>query len=220
MSYLRRLPWADDMLVRTGGAGWRRDSATYWEDRYAGGGSSGSGSSGRLAEFKAEIINGFVSDNAIESVIEFGCGDGNQLRLAKYPQYLGFDVSASCVSACRNLYRADTTKRFELVNNYQGETAELALSLDVIYHLVEHNVFEEHMRQLFSAAERYVCVYSSNSDNAGPLFAKHIRHRRFADWVSVNQTDWTLLEHIPNRYPYSGDQHQGSWSDFYLYGKR
>jgi hypothetical protein len=207
------------MLKRVGRARWPGNSATYWEDRYARGGDSGSGSRGRLAEFKAEIINGFVTDNGIESVIEFGCGDGNQLKLAKYPKYLGFDVSAACVAACRSLFRADTSKRFELVHNYRGETAELALSLDVIYHLVELDVYEAYMRQLFSAAERYVIVYSSNSDDSAPLFARHIRHRRFADWINANQPDWTLLQCIPNRHPYSRDHRQGSWSDFYVYRK-
>lgn len=32
-------------------------SKEYWEQRYAGGGTSGAGSYGKLAEFKAEIIN-------------------------------------------------------------------------------------------------------------------------------------------------------------------
>lgn len=38
-------------------------SAAYWETRYRGGEMSGSGSYGRLAEFKAEILNEFVRTN-------------------------------------------------------------------------------------------------------------------------------------------------------------
>ena len=37
-----------------------RDSKHYWEDRYASGGNSGSGSYNKLAEFKSEVINAFV----------------------------------------------------------------------------------------------------------------------------------------------------------------
>ena len=55
-------------------------SSKYWENRYKAGGNSGSGSYSNLAIFKAEIINSFVKDNKIESVIEFGCGDGQQLN--------------------------------------------------------------------------------------------------------------------------------------------
>ena len=62
-----------------------RGSAQYWETRYRTGGDSGAGSYGRLAKFKAESINGFVRENGIHSVIEWGCGDGSQLSLAGIP---------------------------------------------------------------------------------------------------------------------------------------
>ena len=55
----------------------------YWEERYRNGGHSGDGSSGQLADFKAEVLNGFVKLYNVSSVIEFGCGDGKQLLLAK-----------------------------------------------------------------------------------------------------------------------------------------
>ncbi len=75
--------------------------AKYWNGRYKAGGNSGIGSYGRLAEFKAEIINNFVADYEIHTVIEWGCGDGNQLSLAQYPQYIGFDVSLKSVKMCK-----------------------------------------------------------------------------------------------------------------------
>ena len=58
-------------------------SRDYWEQRYSSGSNSGDGSRGKLAEFKAEIINSLVKDKKIESVIEFGCGDGNQLLCSR-----------------------------------------------------------------------------------------------------------------------------------------
>ena len=73
------------------------NSKNYWEEHYQAGGNSGSGSYGRLASFKALIINEFVSENQISSVIEFGCGDGNQLALANYPEYVGLDVSPTTI---------------------------------------------------------------------------------------------------------------------------
>src|SRR5580704_4792872 len=45
-----------------------RDSSSYWERRYRQGGTSGSGSVGRLAEFKADILNGFVARMGIQAV--------------------------------------------------------------------------------------------------------------------------------------------------------
>ncbi len=64
-------------------------SKAYWSGHYSAGRRSGGGSYGKLAAFEAEVLNGFVRENAIGSVIEFGCGDGNQLGLSNYPAYLG-----------------------------------------------------------------------------------------------------------------------------------
>ena len=120
-------------------------SAPYWERRYVSGGNSGIGSYGKLAEFKARVVNDFVRENNITSIIEYGCGDGNQLRSADYPRYLGFDVSPAAVSKCQQIFAQDPTKQFRLISQYAGETAELTLSLDVIYHLVEDDVFDSYM---------------------------------------------------------------------------
>ncbi len=65
-------------------------SNKYWTQRYAEGGNSGAGSYGKFARFKAEVINKFVSEREIKSVIEFGCGDGNQLKLANYSRFSPF----------------------------------------------------------------------------------------------------------------------------------
>src|SRR5262245_41742960 len=85
-------------------------SAGNWEKRYAHGRNSGVGSYGFLAEFKAEVLNRFVAAHQVQTVIEFGCGDGNQLTLAEYPTYLGFDVSRTAISQCQTLFKADGNK--------------------------------------------------------------------------------------------------------------
>ena len=92
-------------------------------------------------------------------MIEFGCGDGNQLSLADYRPVSRARRQRGGGGACRKRFEGDATKEFRLVDEYDGERAELALSLDVIFHLVEDAVFEEYMRLLFEAAERYVIVF-------------------------------------------------------------
>src|SRR5437660_1578196 len=72
-------------------------SKDYWEGRYVEGGDSGHGSYGFLAAEKARFLNAFIEKHHVASVIEFGCGDGNQLSLARYPRYLGLDVSEAAV---------------------------------------------------------------------------------------------------------------------------
>ena len=194
-----------------------KDSSSYWEQRYSAGRDSGPGSYGQFAEFKAEVLNHFVSKNAVQSVIEFGCGDGNQLSLATYPSYIGLDVSSTAVARCRDRFKQDLTKSFRTVSEYAGEKADLALSLDVTYHLVEDRVFANYMHTLFNAANRFVIIYSSDTDdNRG--FQAHIKHRKITRWIAENERDWRLVEHIPNRYPYRGDEGTGSFADFLIYG--
>jgi SAM-dependent methyltransferase len=191
-------------------------SEDYWISRYREGGNSGAGSYNRLAEFKAEVLNDFVASHAIGDVIEFGCGDGNQLTLASYPSYLGFDVSPDAIESCTRRFASDSSKSFMLVRDYTGQTAQLVLSLDVIYHLIEDEVYETYMQTLFGAARDYVVVYSSDKEEMHAQIA-HVRHRQFSQWVRSNAPGWRLLRHIPNRYPYTGNNDTGSLADFYIY---
>jgi len=195
-------------------------SRQYWIDRYEAGRTSGAGSYNELAEFKAEIINAFVARHGVDSVMEFGCGDGHQLGLARYPAYTGFDISPRAVDMCRKLFATDASKRFSLMDEYRGQRAELVLSLDVIYHLVEDSVFESYMRTLFAAADRFVIIYSSNSAMREQDQAAHVRHRVFSDWVDANAPGWTLMEHIPNKHPPGEAGARGSLADFFVYEKR
>jgi len=194
-------------------------SSNYWKERYSGGANSGVGSYGKFAEFKAAVINEFVTKHALRSVIEFGCGDGNQLALAKYPIYHGFDISETVISKCHKLFAGDDSKHFRLVAEYNGETADVALSLDVIYHLIEDDVFANYMRTLFEAANRYVIIYSSDSDDNRGYEGTHIRHRKVTGWIHRKFPQWKLVEHIPNKYPYQGDYTQGSFADFFIYAR-
>jgi len=189
-------------------------SEGYWIQRYATGGNSGEGSYNRLAEFKAEIINGFVKDNRVTSIIEYGCGDGNQLKLAEYPSYVGFDISPKAIEICSDFFRNDKTKSFKMMSEYMGEKAQLTLSMDVIYHLIEDDIYNSHMERLFSSSERFVIIYSSDYDD------EHIYHekrRKFTRWVDAFALNWKLKSHIPNRFPFNGRDQTGSLSDFYIY---
>jgi hypothetical protein len=193
-------------------------SDQYWKSRYEHGGTSGSGSYGHLAEFKAEILNAFVRDESIKTVIEFGCGDGNQLASAKYPNYLGFDISEESIKRCRTLFANDKSKSFKTVGQLRGDKAELTMSLDVIFHLTEDSVYEAYMKQLFEASSRYVIIYSSNAEPKLAKKASHVRHRAFTEWVAANKPEWKLVKHIPNRYPFDGTENT-SFADFYIYKK-
>lgn len=193
-------------------------SRAYWENRYKSGGNSGAGSYNSLAEFKAEIINEFVEERNIETVIEFGSGDGNQLKYFNFKSYVGFDVSQTAVFKCRNLYKTDSTKRFEVVDAYNSEKADLVLSLDVIYHLIEDSTFHDYMERLFSASGKYVIIYSSNDDvHENNNITSHVKHRKFTKWVEENISNFKLIEHKPNNSPFNGNNNISSYADFYIF---
>jgi SAM-dependent methyltransferase len=172
------------------------DSARFWEANYAQGRTSGSGSYGALAEGKRRFLDDLVRERDVSTVIEFGCGDGNQLSMARYPSYIGLDVSPTAIGLCQRRFAADATKSFFL---YDGAcftdragifTAELALSLDVIYHLTEDAVFEAYLRHLFAAGQRLVVIYSTDAEVSGT--APHVRHRHFTRWVEASIPGWRL----------------------------
>ncbi len=198
-------------------------SNSYWEQRYVAGGNSGAGSYNRLAEFKAEVLNRFVAEHDIRTVVEFGCGDGNQLGLAEYPEYLGFDVSPTAIEMCRARFAGDPSKTFSLYDDRTSDDVyrlgyDLSLSLDVIYHLVEDEVFEQYMQRLFDAASRHVIVYSSNFESARNF---HQRDRKFTDWVARCRPSWRLVNNIPNRYPCDRDApNETSKADFFFFERR
>jgi cyclopropane fatty-acyl-phospholipid synthase-like methyltransferase len=191
------------------------DSAHFWEANYAQGRTSGSGSYGQLAEGKARYLNDLVRERGLSTVIEFGCGDGNQLSLAEYPSYIGLDVSRTAIGLCQRRFAADATKSFFL---YEGTcftdragvfTADLAVSLDVVYHLTEDAVFETYMRQLFAAGQRLVVIYSTDAEISGT--APHVRHRRFSPWVEANIPGWRLNGAT------TGPSTERARADFFLY---
>jgi len=178
------------------------------------GGNSGAGSYGKLAEFKAEFINLFVKRNKINSVIDFGCGDGNQLFLFDFPSYIGLDVSRTAITLCMKRFKNDKTKSFFLYdpecfeeNNYIFR-ADLVLSLDVIYHLIENKIFKLYMKHLFSSSDKFVIIYSDDT-NTNQRY--HEKHRQFSKWIETNLSEWKLINKIKNRFP------NESCADFFIY---
>ncbi len=187
-------------LRRLAGRGGFDGSEAYWRQRYVTGGTSGAGSYGRLARFKAEVLNAFVAEQKINSVLEYGSGDGAQLAMAEYPSYVGIDVSPVALDLCRKRFFTDTTKRFYLPSEMPADLGpfDLVISLDVIYHLVEDAVFEAYMARLFASARRFVAIYSS--DTTLPATTPHVRHREFTRWIARHAPGWKLIKFEKNPY--------------------
>ncbi|MGI9647151.1 MAG: glycosyltransferase, partial [Acidimicrobiia bacterium] len=146
--------------------------------------------------------------------------DGHQLSLIKYPRYLGLDTSKTAIELCRQSFAGDDGKRFMAYQSGDPilEQAEMAVSLDVIYHLLEDAVYDQYMSDLFSAATRLVVAYSSDTEE--PAEWPEVRHRNFTAWVADNEPSWRLARRIPNRYPYVYGDVDSSWADFFIFEKR
>lgn len=197
-----------------------RGSQDYWEKRYESNLDSGIGSYGELASFKATVLNRIARERQIQSVIEFGCGDGHQLSLATYNSYVGLDVAPGAIDRCMTRFSEDFSKSFFLydpdrfVDRTNVFVADMSLSLDVIFHLVEDRVFDQYMRALFAAGRELVVIYSSNTEIPDP--APHVRHRNFTPWIEQCAPDWRLAETVMN--PHKGVA--GAVADFYIYEHR
>jgi SAM-dependent methyltransferase len=194
-------------------------SAKYWEDRYKTGGNSGLGSYGKLADFKAQFINGFIREHQVKRLLDFGCGDGNQAGFLEIESYLGFDVSPSALQRCRDKFKGDSRRRFLLYDQatFRDEArafqADLAISMDVVFHLIEDEVFARYMSELFHGASRHVIIYSTNFDKSYP--APHQVDRHFTAYLERQMPGWELTQTLVN--PYKGKEVQ---ADFFVYAKK
>lgn len=196
-------------------------STAFWDALYREGGGSGTGSIGRLAVHKAAVVNALAHRYGCGSVIDFGSGDGVVASLVDVPSYTGVDASPTAVDRCRHRFEGDDRRRFLTVDELDRSpvTGDLATSLDVIYHLLEDDVFDAYMRRLFAHAGRVVAIYSDDIDDEhwpGHRWDE-VRHRRFTPWIAEHAAGWRLAERIPNPFPWVDGHHDTSWADFFVF---
>ena len=184
---------------------------SIWENRYKANGNSGVGSYGVLCEYKAKFINKFINDNNCKNVIEFGSGDGNQMSYFDVQQYTGVDISEHVINMCKQKYSHIANKKFATYAEYYKMSSkfDLSLSLDVIYHLVDHNIYEKYMNDLFKSSNKFVIIYSSNRQEK--YNGSHVYNRKFTDYIDIKFPRAKLLCHEPNPYP------KISGADFFVY---
>lgn len=181
-----------------------------WELRYRNGGNSGAGSYGSIADHKAEVINNLINEKNIKTITDCGCGDGNQISLIHgYDEYHGFDISPYIIDVCRKMFINKPNMHFY---NSMDELpkADLILSLDVIYHIVDDNDFENYIKFLFNNSLRFVLLFTSNhTRNDNPDASDYINHRIVTDYIEKNVSKFKLTQIITNNLETS--------ADFYLY---
>lgn len=75
------------------------------------------------------------------------------------------------------------------------------------------------MSRLFDSSDKFVIIYSSDTDINDEGQASHVRHRKFTRWVNENKIEWELVKQLENRYPFVSDTKTGSFADFFMYAK-
>ena len=182
------------------------DSKKYWEDRYSKNGDSGKGSYGTSATIKANYINSVIDKYQIKTINDLGHGDGNQIGLLEGDfQYFGYDVSSTARNKCIHKFQND--RRYTFLDSIETMSkADLAMSIDVIYHLVEWEVYEQYLKDLFSLGN-YVLIYGMNKEWVGD---SHVLARPFDELIQRVHDSFSLI-----------DISDGSHSEvkFYLYSK-
>lgn len=186
---------------------------SYWNNRYDRGGRSGPGSYGFVAHVKSEFLTSFVKKHAIKTMVEYGCGDGNNLCLTteKNPnlKIIGVDISTTALDLCR---RKMPEHVFVHKNDYvaAAEPVDLVVSLEVIFHLIEDEVYNDYMRSITSIGSEWLVILSPDQDerrqHAG---AAHVKKRKYSNHPSLEER-YDLVEEAG----FGSDECFSSWKIF------
>jgi len=108
------------------------------------GGGSGAGSSPQYARPYMQLLQAFLENNAIHSVVDIGCGDWQFSRFINWGSrsYLGIDVVGSVIETNRRNF-ARPNISFQHANSLEegfNATGDLLLLKDVLQHLTNANV--------------------------------------------------------------------------------
>lgn len=190
-------------LIRAAGTRARRavgrsrpfDATQYWEERYAAGGDSGAGSAGRHYVFKRDYLNDMITRYEIRSVVDFGCGDGQQVAELAVDSYYGLDVSDAAIRRCRGSFANRPGYRFDTPDRAVLRRYDLALSLDVLYHIVDEEDYRSYLDVLFSHSN-FTLVYANYG--ARDCDAHHMLYRDNSAEIAALRTRSQLLEKRPN----------------------
>lgn len=187
---------------------WFQSSEVHWQRHYEQGGNSGPGSYGESALYKADLINRAIREHGIRSIIELGCGDGNQLTYLEVDQYIGLDISKVAIERCIAHHGRNAKRSFIWYDQHHFHdplhilSADCAMSLDVIFHLVEDEVFTRYIRNLFGCGRRFVIIYALDEPEVRPVHVS-VRLRNYSKYIAANVPEFRIALHIAAKEEFS-----------------
>lgn len=164
----------------------------YWNNRYVSGGNSGSGSRGESLRQKCRMINTFIQAHEIKSILDLGCGDGAVAACLDVNSYLGVDVSSYIVEKNSQAFSNDSKKQFRELTGFSVEnnSFDLAISLDVIFHIVNLVDLTKHLNLLYKATGKWVIISSTNYDSPQIY---HQKNWKITEIITKQYPNWTLI---------------------------
>lgn len=162
----------------------------YWDSRYNEGGTSGIGSRGDHAIWKAHYINDVIKAFPISSIVELGHGDGYMLNLYEgYKSYDGYDISSVARESVREAFKSN--HRVTIHNSISSlSKRDICISIDVLYHITDTEQWKLYISNLFRLGN-YVLIYSQDNNHKG---ADHVYNRVFTEWIETNIDSHALIE--------------------------
>ncbi len=170
------------------------DVTSYWNNRYAKGGNSGAGSYNKEAEIKSIYVNDVINKYRIKTISDIGCGDGNNLQYFNIPlSYVGYDVSSTAIGLCNSKY---TDEKYSFTNDkkFINYNADLCLCLDVLFHQVEEELYQQTLDLLFRNNYTYVLIYSYDYVDNNPDLAPHMKIRKVSTDIENNKYNYKLID--------------------------
>jgi len=166
----------------------KKQTKNHWNNTYVTGGNSGVGSYRKdLYEYKLNFIKKLIVNQNIKSVFDFGCGDGHQLSeivVGKdVESYIGIDISPYIIEENKKKYKDKIYYNLEEYEFDKKDTFDLVLCLDVLYHIMEENLFNQTIGNLFKLSKKYVLIYAVDKDL---LHSSTMHFRTFTNKIPNN----------------------------------
>lgn len=178
-------------------------SYQYWAERYINTNFKNSSGNGRLKfrlRYKAKMLNKIFETYTITKIADFGCGDGLLASRLKCAKYYGIEINSEIVSNLKNKFFEK--KEFEFSTKFESRwrnKIDASISVDVIFHLVEKDVYQKYMNELFSTDAKYVIIRAYNHESQGTGRNSHILHREFLNTVKKYFPNYNLINESPPR---------------------
>jgi SAM-dependent methyltransferase len=174
----------------------------YWHERYLRGDGSGVSSRGDAAADKAERINLLLDRLSSRTVVDWGVGDGTVAAKIVADRYLGVDIAPAALDLARDVCGDRPGWAWLLYDPHRPPPltvhADLALSLDVLFHLTDDGAYRAYLALLFGSA-RIVLIRASNYE------APRDDHMRRRKWSVDIPAGWTVRDRPDT------DEEEGWW---------